>query len=86
MSWMPTGFLLKISNPRDEDIYLFGFSRGAYTVRVLAGFLHLIGLLQPDQLNIVGYALAAYKRASELDDFSIAWHFRRIVNARSVTT
>ena len=68
-----------------DDIYLFGFSRGAYTVRALAGFLYLIGLLHPDQLNIAGYALAAYKRASEQDDFSIAWRFRRIVNARAVT-
>src|SRR5262245_11439004 len=42
-----------------DDIYLFGFSRGAYTVRVLAGFLHLIGLLHSDQLNIAGYALTA---------------------------
>ena len=68
----------------EDDIYLFGFSRGAYTVRVLAGFLHLVGLLHPDQLNIDGYALAAYKRASEQDDFSIAWHFQRIANARAV--
>jgi uncharacterized protein (DUF2235 family) len=69
----------------DDDIYLFGFSRGAYTVRVLAGFLHLVGLLHPDQHNIDGYALSAYKRASEQDDFSIAWHFQRIANTRSVT-
>jgi uncharacterized protein (DUF2235 family) len=68
-----------------DDIYLFGFSRGAYTVRVLAGFLHLIGLLHPDQLNVDGYALTAYKRTAEQDDFSIAWHFQRILNTRAVT-
>ncbi|MBP2310696.1 T6SS phospholipase effector Tle1-like catalytic domain-containing protein [Azospirillum melinis] len=46
---------------RDGDrIWLFGFSRGAYTVRVLAAFLHVIGLLRPDQLNLSGYALTAY--------------------------
>jgi uncharacterized protein (DUF2235 family) len=77
-------FLAHQFEPHD-DIYLFGFSRGAYTVRALAGFLYLIGLLHPDQLNIAGYALAAYKRASEQDDFGIAWRFRRIVNARAVT-
>ena len=43
-----------------DDVYLFGFSRGAYTVRALAGFLYLIGLLHPDQLNIAGHALVAY--------------------------
>jgi uncharacterized protein (DUF2235 family) len=63
---------------------LFGFSRGAYTVRVLAGFLYLIGLLHPDQLNIDGYALTAYKRASETGDFSTAWQFQRAARTRSV--
>ena len=77
-------FLARHFEPGD-DIYLFGFSRGAYTIRVLAGFLHLTGLLHPDQLNIDGYALAAYKRASQLDDFNIAWHFHRVANTRAVT-
>lgn len=30
-----------------DDIFLFGFSRGAYTVRVLAGLIHKVGLLSP---------------------------------------
>ena len=45
-----------------DDIYLFGFSRGAYTVRVLAGLVHRIGLLSPDQRNLAGAALTAYKQ------------------------
>jgi uncharacterized protein (DUF2235 family) len=45
-----------------DHIYLFGFSRGAYTIRVLAGFLLLMGLLQPDQRNLAGYALTIFKR------------------------
>jgi uncharacterized protein (DUF2235 family) len=69
----------------DDDVYLFGFSRGAYTVRVLSGFLHLVGLLHPEHLNVDGYALTAYKRASEQGDFSGAWQFRRIAKTRSVT-
>jgi uncharacterized protein (DUF2235 family) len=69
---------------RDGDqVFLFGFSRGAYSVRVLAGFIHLLGLLRPDQLNYVGYAFAAYKRAAmDGEDLSVAWHFRRIVGGR----
>lgn len=75
-----------VRNYEDEDnIYLFGFSRGAYTVRVLAGFLHLIGLLHPEQSNIDDYALTAYKRGAEQNDLSVAWHFKRIAKARSVT-
>lgn len=30
---------------QDDNIYLFGFSRGAYTVRSLAGFVRKVGLL-----------------------------------------
>ncbi|RCS23067.1 DUF2235 domain-containing protein [Phyllobacterium salinisoli] len=68
-----------------DHIFLFGFSRGAYSVRVLAGFMHLLGLLRPDQLNYVGYAFAAYKRAAmDNEDLSTAWHFRRIVGGRTV--
>lgn len=46
-----------------DEIYLFGFSRGAYTVRVLAGLVHRIGLLSPNQSNLAGAALTAYKQA-----------------------
>src|SRR5215469_7449605 len=34
-----------------DDIFLFGFSRGAYTVRALAGLIHKVGLLWPQQSN-----------------------------------
>ena len=72
-------------NAREDDaIWLFGFSRGAYTVRILAGFIHLMGLLPADQINLAGYALAAYKRISASDDFSEARHFRRVAGGRSI--
>ncbi len=47
-----------------DRVWLFGFSRGAYTVRALAGFINVIGLLRPDQVNLAGYALTAYKKVS----------------------
>lgn len=47
-----------------DAIWLFGFSRGAYTVRVLAAFIYVIGLLRPNQLNLSEYAFTAYKKAS----------------------
>lgn len=68
----------------DDRVYMFGFSRGAYTVRVLAGFLRLVGLLNRTQMNLCGYALTAYKRAAEKDDFTIAWRFERVASARPV--
>jgi uncharacterized protein (DUF2235 family) len=50
----------------DDEIYLFGFSRGAYAVRVLAGLIHRVGLLSPQQQNLADAALTAYKQSSEL--------------------
>jgi hypothetical protein len=47
-----------------DAIWLFGFSRGAYTVRVLAAFVYVIGLLRPTQLNLADFAFTAYKKAS----------------------
>ncbi|RQH07644.1 DUF2235 domain-containing protein [Bradyrhizobium sp. RP6] len=47
-----------------DRIYLFGFSRGAYTVRVLAGLIHKIGLISPEQANLAGSGLIAYKQYS----------------------
>jgi uncharacterized protein (DUF2235 family) len=47
-----------------DAIYLFGFSRGAYTVRVLAGLIHKIGLITPEQINLAGSGLIAYKQFS----------------------
>lgn len=76
-------FLMETYEEGDR-IYLFGFSRGAYAVRALAGFLYLVGLLRPDQNNLAGYALVAYKQASEKDDLKIAWRFHQISKARRV--
>ncbi|WP_257167864.1 DUF2235 domain-containing protein [Bradyrhizobium sp. SRS-191] len=47
-----------------DRIFLFGFSRGAYTVRVLAGLIHKVGLISPDQLNLAGSGVIAYKKYS----------------------
>ena len=49
---------------KDDAIYLFGFSRGAYAVRVLAGLIHKIGLIAKTQANLAGSGLTAYKQFS----------------------
>lgn len=69
---------------KGDRIFLFGFSRGAYTVRVLAGLIHLVGLLRPEQKNLAEYALKAYKQAASDSDFKIAWRFKKITSARTV--
>jgi uncharacterized protein (DUF2235 family)/membrane protease YdiL (CAAX protease family) len=65
-----------------DEIWLFGFSRGAYTARALGGFIHFFGLLGPDQLNLCGYALVAYKRSGDEDDFEIGDRFREVAGTR----
>jgi len=40
-----------------DQIYLFGFSRGAFTVRALAAMIHAVGLLDRDSEQLVPYAL-----------------------------
>ncbi|QQO18192.1 DUF2235 domain-containing protein [Bradyrhizobium diazoefficiens] len=54
-----------VQNYRDGDeIYLFGFGRGAYAARVAAGFVHKVGLIAPQQLSFARSGLTAYKRSS----------------------
>jgi uncharacterized protein (DUF2235 family) len=55
------------SGERDR-IYIFGFSRGAYSARVLAGFLHAFGLMETRNLNLLDYAYRAYKRIGASGD------------------
>src|SRR5215212_8793128 len=45
-----------------DQIYLFGFSRGAYTALALAGMLRTVGLLSAGAENLVPYALKLYAR------------------------
>lgn len=52
------------SEERDQ-IYIFGFSRGAYTARVLAGFINALGLIESRNLNLLDYAYRAFKRIGE---------------------
>lgn len=44
-----------------DELFLFGFSRGAYTVRSLAGFIGTVGLLEKEDLNRVPEAFAYYR-------------------------
>jgi uncharacterized protein (DUF2235 family) len=52
-------YLMEVYEPGDK-VYLFGFSRGAFTARALAGALNSIGLLHPDHDNQLEYAMKYY--------------------------
>jgi uncharacterized protein (DUF2235 family) len=53
-------YLMDFWEPGDR-VFLFGFSRGAYTARVLAGMLHSLGLLPRGNQNLVPYVMRLYK-------------------------
>ncbi len=42
---------------KDDRVYLFGFSRGAFTVRSLAGLIYKCGLLTKGSDNLIKYAI-----------------------------
>uniref|UniRef100_D8QL12 T6SS Phospholipase effector Tle1-like catalytic domain-containing protein n=1 Tax=Schizophyllum commune (strain H4-8 / FGSC 9210) TaxID=578458 RepID=D8QL12_SCHCM len=49
-----------------DKIYIFGFSRGAYIARALAGMLHKIGLLPRGNQQQVAFAYKMYTREDDL--------------------
>ncbi|KAG8958743.1 hypothetical protein FRC00_002339 [Tulasnella sp. 408] len=60
------GYKFLMQNWRKGDrICLFGFSRGAYTARCLAGMLHKVGLLPISNLEQVPFAYGMYKDNSK---------------------
>lgn len=40
-----------------DRLFMFGFSRGAYTVRAVASLLHMYGLIRPGNESLVPYAI-----------------------------
>jgi len=64
-------YLMQHWEPGDT-VFMFGFSRGAYTARVLAGMLHLFGLLPRGNEHLVHYVMRLYggsrHRKLESDD------------------
>ena len=48
-----------------DAVFLFGFSRGAYTVRAVAALLHMYGLLPAGNEPLVPYAIRMLTAASK---------------------
>ncbi|KAF9644334.1 hypothetical protein BDM02DRAFT_3213730 [Thelephora ganbajun] len=60
------GYKFLMQNYRQGDkVCLFGFSRGAYTARALAGLLHKIGLLPRDNEEQIAFAYSLYTRTDK---------------------
>lgn len=68
-------FLMDNYKPGDK-ISIFGFSRGAYTARALAGFLTKIGLLPRSNYQQVTFAYKLYTR-TDVEGLGLAKGFKK---------
>jgi uncharacterized protein (DUF2235 family) len=58
---LETWLFLNLTYEPGDEVYLFGFSRGAYTVRSLAGLLRKIGILRRAPVDKARAALDLYR-------------------------
>ena len=68
---------LSLNYQHGDEIYLYGFSRGAYTVRSLAGLIRCCGLLERNKIRLAGKAYALYRDEKVKPDDEEAKDFRR---------
>jgi uncharacterized protein (DUF2235 family) len=61
-----------ISNNYDEgdELFFFGFSRGAFTVRSVAGLISDVGVLSADQMSSFPDLWEAYRKNTGGDPFN----------------
>lgn len=67
-------FLIRTFEPGDK-IYIFGFSRGAYTARALCGMLHVVGLLTEGNEGLIPYAIRMIK--SKHIEWDVVFDFKK---------
>jgi uncharacterized protein (DUF2235 family) len=71
-------FVMRQFQPGDA-LYMFGFSRGAYTVRAVASLLHMYGLLPVGNEPLIPYAIrmmSAVNKQKDNEAFDLAEDFR----------
>ncbi|MFM7711745.1 MAG: phospholipase effector Tle1 domain-containing protein [Microcystis sp.] len=79
-------FLVLNYNPTSEDeIYLLGFSRGAYIVRCLASFIDKCGILKRSKIEEIPQAYQLYRDHTVSSDSAKARQFRA-ANAKKIET
>lgn len=53
---------LALNYDEGDEVYLFGYSRGAFTVRSLAGMIRRVGLVHRNRLHYVASAFQLYQK------------------------
>jgi uncharacterized protein (DUF2235 family) len=67
-------FIMAEYEPGDR-VFIFGFSRGAYTARALCGMLHMFGLLRRHEEVLIYYMIRMMRKANQKETFEIAKRF-----------
>jgi len=65
-----------------DQLFLFGFSRGAFTVRTLAGFMHHFGLVQKCDDFFVPDLFKEYRQRRDLQAVRLDPHFKSLHEVR----
>lgn len=73
---MDAYFFLMNNYEEGDKIFLFGFSRGAYTVRMISGLIEMFGLLHKGNNNHLRYALEIYSKGDKLFEIANAFKSR----------
>jgi uncharacterized protein (DUF2235 family) len=65
-----------------DSVFMFGFSRGAYTVRALGGVLHMFGLLSRGNEGLIPYIIRLYAKRTRnasgmTHTFQVATQFKK---------
>ncbi|KAF8883578.1 hypothetical protein BD779DRAFT_1744270, partial [Infundibulicybe gibba] len=69
---------LSAHHKEGDRIYLFGFSRGAYQVRALAGMIHKVGLILPGNEEQIPFAVNGdAMKMSDVKTFNMADRFKQ---------
>lgn len=74
----------------DDEIFIFGFSRGAYTARSLCGLIRKCGILRPEHLQRVPEAMALYRNRKihpagpECQEFRDRYSRREVVGSEDL--
>ena len=76
-------FLMFNYDPQDE-VYVFGFSRGAFTARSFVGLVRSIGIIQRDNIKQVTEGIGLYKKGLAFNDPKLLKF--RADNSRHIST
>lgn len=79
-------FIVHNYEPGDQ-LFLFGFSRGAYTVRSLGGFIRNCGVLKREHAKRIGEAFQLYRKRTKNSgpDEPEAKKFRKLYSVSDIT-